>query len=144
MHICTKNEDDPSNGSWFIMKIVYFCLFYWPLLPLTFDLITPKSNQIIITLVCTHVSSITMIRQMVLELSGERAIFTYLLTSVTFDLWPHDPKIHRLFMCCEIHLCTYFEQNQLKFEECRAITSYFCLFIDLCDLWPLTSWPQIQ
>ena len=84
---------------WLVKRFLSYCgneLFspiYWPLGPLTFDLMTPKSNQITVTPVCTHVPRMKLIRETVLELLWERAIFTYLLTSVTFDLWPCDPKI---------------------------------------------------
>ena len=61
-------------------------IFMYVMTSMTFDLMTPKSNQIIIPPTCIYDPSLKL---MVLKLSWEWAINMH-MTSVTFDLWPPD------------------------------------------------------
>ena len=85
--------------SWPVTQFLSYCenepfsCIQWHLWPLTFDLMTLKSNQFIAPPIGTHYPSLKLTRQTVFKLWRERAIFMHTMTSVTFDLWPHDPKI---------------------------------------------------
>ena len=67
--------------------------------PLTFDLMTQKYIHMISIVQCAYMYYVCF--QLVKWLSryAERSIFAYKISFVTFDLWPHDPKVlpdHRL------------------------------------------------
>ena len=85
--------------SWPVTQFLSYCenepfsCIQWHLWPLTFDLMTLKSNQFIAPPIGTHYPSLKLTRQTVFKLWRERAIFMHTMTSVTFDLWPNDPKV---------------------------------------------------
>ena len=71
----------------------YFCIHnvrcdLWPLTSWP-----PKSNQFIGSASNIHDLSLAEIHQSVLEITRSRAVFAYIMSPVTFDLWPSDPKI---------------------------------------------------
>ena len=86
-------------SSWYVKpflnyqrKSVFLCIL-WPLWPLTFDLMVPKFVWIIVLPMCINDQGFKLICQTVLELSKEKCIFMYSMTSVTFDLEPQHSKI---------------------------------------------------
>ena len=58
---------------------------------------------------------------------------------MTFDLWPHDPRIYSVHWLCKIHTWSKFGRNPSICSNDNAITSYFCIHYELHDLWP---WPH--
>ena len=141
MHACTYFEVVPSIGAEVIMKrkISYFTVRndlcdLWPL--------TPKSNLFMVPQVSTYIPGLKLIHQSVLKLSWERTNFKYAMTSVNFDPWPHDPKFSSDLCPPSMHACTKFELDPLPGSQFIMKISYFTVRIDLCDLWPLTSWSQ--
>ena len=54
--------------------------------PITFDLMTPKSNQLIGSVRDKHDPSLAVIHQSAPEITRARAIFAYMMSPVTFDL----------------------------------------------------------
>ena len=73
-------------------KSAFLCIL-WPLWPLTLDLMFQKFVWIIVLHMSIDDHGFKLICQTVLELSKEKCVFMYSMTSVTFDLEPQHSKI---------------------------------------------------
>ena len=107
--------------------------------PLTFDLVTPKSIQFIGSARYKHDLSLIVICLLVLMIMRSQAIFGYIKSPVTIDLWPGDPKIESFHWLCKIHTWPEFGRNPSLGSWDNAITSYFCIHNEPCDLVTPTS-----
>ena len=70
-----------------------------------------------------------------------KTVIFHKMTSVTFELWPLDPKIP-----VTICLVILYPHTKLQVHRSSGMLNIVQKLIfsqnDLCDLWPLTPWPQ--
>ena len=90
INICQVWGKHGSTVQDFSYKGLISCIS-WPLWPLTCVPVTLEIHQIIVTILYMHMPSLKITCSAMQELSPERSILMYNLTSVTFDLWPHYP-----------------------------------------------------
>jgi len=113
-----------------------FSLFgsLWPW-PLTFDLLTPKSEGVFYSIRATTLWSLKALAQRVLNFLSGNGFHSS--SHCDLDLWPTDPKINRGLLF----------NHPMKFEGSgskgtRVIErKRISLFVSLWP-WPLTYWPQ--
>ena len=119
----------------------FFGLFLWPL-TLTFDLWPLLIRGNISLLISNLPSKFNASRHPIGRRHNKKNIYFYnIRTFVTFDLWPLTPIYQYIFVLSYSTLTTSYKLICLI--VCKIIYQN-CLFSqnDLCDLWPLTPWPQ--